>query len=845
LWGALPLAATVVAMYLAVPAVGHAATLTVTSFGDAVNGSCSPSQCTLRDAIDLSNPGDTIVLPAGTYSLSNGDLEVTHNLALTGAGANTTTLNAGGSSRVLAVTNNATATVSGVTITGGNGGGLNAGAGGGVYIDSGATLNLSESAVTGNTAPRSGGGIDLNGTLNLSESTISGNSATGSPGIGGGIDDYGAAATIVNSTIAGNNASVDGGGIFNQGPLTTSGVTIANNQAGGSAGGGVGSGGGSNWTTLNTILAYNDSNSDTDCEAAASVTEQGVNLADDASCPFDGSGDITAKDPLLSPLAANGGPTETMALKTGSPAIGAGVAGCLSSDQRGTPRPASECDLGAYQTDGTVSVQLTPTFGLVSSRPLPLGGTVITPPPPTARPALFIAPKARIALKRRTILVGCGAAAVGSCKYSGKISARIKGKLATIATLAGTVTGQQTGSLKLTLTAAGRQLKSKALKATITLTGTATGLKPAALTQQLVLTTLVAAVPKVTTGAASYLVAPSFLSGGTPGEALVSAVINPKGQATTYHFEFSPGGSNWTSVPSSDQSVGNDNLDHLVSARLSALVGGLSYRYRVVAQNPSGVAFGSVRSFVLGPPVAGAQPATGGMGVFGTGNCATIGPAVTGAQVQCNWSVASPPVQSPGGFELTTVIFTAVPPPGTAPSGSVQGPQSITWTWATPVPVQSSFVIEHPAGLVINPTLEGAGSTGIAGSPVVVAQASPALAVICTPTFPTPGGKVGCSITAKNPGVDQADYETLAVTTSSNLLQGATAAGGAPPEVEPGTGDGTSYSPTGQTMQISLRVAKTARPGSTLAVAVRATGISDTSAMPFVITATSPDLVVK
>jgi hypothetical protein len=52
-------------------------------------------------------------------------------------------------------------------------------------------------------------------------------------------------------------------------------------------------------------------------------------------------------DPLLDPLADNGGPTETMALRAGSPAIDLG-SGCPPRDQRGVPR-AGVCDSGAYE----------------------------------------------------------------------------------------------------------------------------------------------------------------------------------------------------------------------------------------------------------------------------------------------------------------------------------------------------------------------------------------------------------------------------------------------------------------------------------------------------------------
>jgi len=73
-------------------------------------------------------------------------------------------------------------------------------------------------------------------------------------------------------------------------------------------------------------------------------------------------GDLNNTDPLLGSLQNNGGPTQTMALLSGSPAIDAGnPAGCtdglghlLKTDQRGMPRPDPEdkggCDMGAYES---------------------------------------------------------------------------------------------------------------------------------------------------------------------------------------------------------------------------------------------------------------------------------------------------------------------------------------------------------------------------------------------------------------------------------------------------------------------------------------------------------------
>jgi len=94
------------------------------------------------------------------------------------------------------------------------------------------------------------------------------------------------------------------------------------------------------------------------------MTSDGYNLSSDSTCNFSNTGDLNNTDPLLGPLQNNGGPTETMALLRGSPAIDAGnPIGCtdnldhlLTTDQRGMPRPDHEdtsgCDMGAYERQG-------------------------------------------------------------------------------------------------------------------------------------------------------------------------------------------------------------------------------------------------------------------------------------------------------------------------------------------------------------------------------------------------------------------------------------------------------------------------------------------------------------
>jgi hypothetical protein len=125
--------------------------------------------------------------------------------------------------------------------------------------------------------------------------------------------------------------------------------TVSGNSAGGISNGGTA-------TLQNSILA---NNSGKNC--VGTVTSHGYNLSSDASCDFNNSGDRDNTSPVLGTLGNYGGPTPTIPLLTGSPAIDAGnPSGCtdglshlLKTDQRGMPRPDAEdiggCDMGAYE----------------------------------------------------------------------------------------------------------------------------------------------------------------------------------------------------------------------------------------------------------------------------------------------------------------------------------------------------------------------------------------------------------------------------------------------------------------------------------------------------------------
>ena len=344
---------------LVVPAAAQAV-VPVTIQSDEQDGECAVD-CSLRDAVIIAGgSGDTVQVPAGTYTLSIGQLTV-GNVTIQGAGADATFIQAGANSRALLITGNAT--VNGVRITGGNpnptvnsGGGIEVGVGQAV------TLRLNDSAVVGNRVIQAsqgyGGGIMVNNqaTLVMTSSTVSGNHALGGDGdgFGGGIFvDGGGRAELRNSTVSGNLAEESGGvgtgggiGVDPASTLVMENVTVAANTAG--IGGGFGVIGTATLAISSSIVAGN-----ANAECSGPITHTGgYNLADDATCGLIAVGDRPNTNPQLGPLQFNTGigRTATHALALGSPAINAAdPATCKPTDQRGAPRQAGACDIGAFE----------------------------------------------------------------------------------------------------------------------------------------------------------------------------------------------------------------------------------------------------------------------------------------------------------------------------------------------------------------------------------------------------------------------------------------------------------------------------------------------------------------
>jgi fibronectin-binding autotransporter adhesin len=251
---------------------------------------------------------------------------------------------------------------------------------GGIDGASGAPLTVLGATVAGNHVTGSSeaddattfaGGIGTAAsTFVMKGSTVSGNTADatatagfGASAHGGGMQLGNGAAhdLIVNSTIAGNAVHgqgptffAAGGGLESvAGTLTVTNVTIARNVAA-ERGGGLLVGGGS--TTIEaTIVALNSSPAGPDCRGT--VGSAGHNLiGKTVGCTFiaQASDKVNKPKPGLGPLHDNGGPTATIAILAGSPALNAipKAACAVHVDQRGVPRPQPQngnCEIGAYE----------------------------------------------------------------------------------------------------------------------------------------------------------------------------------------------------------------------------------------------------------------------------------------------------------------------------------------------------------------------------------------------------------------------------------------------------------------------------------------------------------------
>jgi CSLREA domain-containing protein len=426
----------------AVPA--YATTIPVSTNADTV---AEDGTCSLREALTAANTdtasgvaagecpagsgSDVVTIPAMSILLTHS-LEVTSPMEVVGSGVTGTVVDGQRRGRVFVI-RSAPATLRGLTVSGGAGSG-----GAGVYVDTGATVEISDARISGNvTVGGIGGGglyVAPNATVTLRRSTIDGNQSLDG-GVGGGalnqgtlrvydslvggdlpangrgndatsgggiFNASGSSLLLVNTTISGNTAQSDAGtgGIHNNGFAFLGNVTITLNTGRGRANDGSSGGGGLQTileaTTVleNSIVAGNNGiNGPNDCVGPLSTDSAYDLIGDPAGCglppieqPPQPATFILDQPALLGELAFNGGPTRTHLPAAGSPAVDAGAPyppggpaddSCQAHDQRGVPR--LYCDIGAAEREVAVPDTLTVNVGGDAADAKPGDGKCATP----------------------------------------------------------------------------------------------------------------------------------------------------------------------------------------------------------------------------------------------------------------------------------------------------------------------------------------------------------------------------------------------------------------------------------------------------------------------------------
>ena len=320
---------------------------------------------TVQDAViqfntAVGNNGGGVRADGGTFTLLN--TTVNGNSAADGGGV----ANAG-----------ATFVVTGGSITSNNA----TGNGGGYFQSAGALQDMTATTVSGNTAGGIGGGLDLeSGPATLVSSLVSGNSASGN---GGGVEVNGGSVALKNATVTGNSSKGFGGGVrYFGGTLEIRNSTIAfnvsdSNDSGAEPGGGISVVAATPAKLFSTIVAKNTRSAaavKTDIEGALDATsannligvDTGLTGVTNATLGNLVGTAMTPRDPLLNPLAFNGGTTKTLSIQTASAAKDAGDDAGLgvATDGRGAPFArvvGAKADIGAFEVQSAAAALVVTT----------------------------------------------------------------------------------------------------------------------------------------------------------------------------------------------------------------------------------------------------------------------------------------------------------------------------------------------------------------------------------------------------------------------------------------------------------------------------------------------------
>lgn len=326
----------------------------------------------LLDAVEAANASDgadTIALEGGTYTLSPaadsrvpsshpsgkaGIPWITSDVTIDGNGAiierdaslpcNQGDDESSGEFSLLGIRENGALTLNDVTLRGG----CNPTAGAIRAQADAHFLRIDNSTFVNNKAGQ-GGAITAGVRLQITNSAFVDNTATGQAGAIAGSDRV----SITNSTFTGNSASTGGALVTANEPVDIEQTTIANNTA--DSGGGIVSSSLRAQLSVKASIIANNSGGNCSLRIDSVLNATDANLSDDDTCP---GFSLANTAPKLGSLGDHGGPTKTVALEAGSPAIDAVDDCSTGTDQRGVSRPqdgdgdgTAACDLGAYELE--------------------------------------------------------------------------------------------------------------------------------------------------------------------------------------------------------------------------------------------------------------------------------------------------------------------------------------------------------------------------------------------------------------------------------------------------------------------------------------------------------------
>ena len=225
--------------------------------------------------------------------------------------------------------------------------------GGGMFNHASSNPIVTNSAFSANTASDGGGMFNLfSSSPAVTNCTFSGNSAFSD---GGGMYNYNGSPTVTNCTFSSNSAAVDGGGMYNEDasvPVVRN-CTFSGNSSNGPFGGGMSNAYNTGAPIVTNSVFWGDTGGEIVYEGFSGVAPAVTYSVVQGGYPT--GTNIITDDPILGPLADNGGQTQTRALLSGSSAIDKGKtfdASVISTDQRGVARPypsGGSFDIGAYE----------------------------------------------------------------------------------------------------------------------------------------------------------------------------------------------------------------------------------------------------------------------------------------------------------------------------------------------------------------------------------------------------------------------------------------------------------------------------------------------------------------